>query len=529
MASPNQRYFDLAANSNVKNMLDMIAAAEGTSQHGYNTAFGGGKFDDLSDHPRVKRPFTQTDGKQNLSSAAGRYQFIQPTWDDLQSKFGFQDFGPQSQDAAATYLIERAGALDDVINGDYKTAVSKLGGVWASLPSSKYPQPKKDAGAMEQIINAVVPAAQAATTPPNQAPPAQEPAQAKEPLLKQTKQKIAGEPMPNTQDPQGAQRLIKTIAKMQGGQTDGNISPEAVRSLQGMREVRARMLPVTMGALMSGNAGANRFGQQMAPEAMAAFGPTKIGTSIVTPDGQVIKGGNSSRPDYFTPVQTSEGIKIINTSDGTVTPLQGEGGKPLMPPQYDPENKRQLAEAGEIGSGTGKNTIKTIIDAPKLANDAEYTISLVDSLINHPGLHKATGFPRVFGIQHIPGTDAKDFDIALNQINGQQFLAAFESLKGGGPITDIEGLKATQAISRMEAAGSTQEFLKAANEFREIMIKALNESKAVMNGGQSQQPNVANPQVSNSPDSAPASGSSSGFRGASPDVVNAEIQRRGLK
>jgi muramidase (phage lysozyme) len=40
-------------------------------------------------------------------------------------------------------LIQRSGAMDSVQKGDYQTAINKLGGVWASLPSSKYNQPKK--------------------------------------------------------------------------------------------------------------------------------------------------------------------------------------------------------------------------------------------------------------------------------------------------------------------------------------------------------------------------------------------------
>lgn len=128
-------------NPNVRRFLDMLSKSEGTT--GYDTAFGGGRIASLKDHPRQLYDFTQTDGKKNKTSAAGRYQIIQKTWDDLQKSLNLPDFGPRSQDLAALELIRRAGVLDNVAKGDYQPALSKLGTVWASLPSSPYAQNKR--------------------------------------------------------------------------------------------------------------------------------------------------------------------------------------------------------------------------------------------------------------------------------------------------------------------------------------------------------------------------------------------------
>lgn len=130
-------------NPNVQIFLDLISAAEGTSQHGYNTTFGGGFIQDLSDHPRILKEFTQTDGIKKQSAAAGRYQFIQRTWDGLVEQLGFEDFSPRNQDIGAVKLIQEAGALNDVIKGDFDAAIKKTGTKWASLPSSKYKQNKR--------------------------------------------------------------------------------------------------------------------------------------------------------------------------------------------------------------------------------------------------------------------------------------------------------------------------------------------------------------------------------------------------
>lgn len=131
-------------NPNVRAFLDMLAEAEGV-RHGYNTGFGNTVIESLADHPRERKPFTETTGKRNETTAAGRYQFLEDTWDDVAKKLGLRDFGPESQDLAAVELLKRNGALPAILAGDFNTAVERSGKTWASLPSSPYAQPKKSA------------------------------------------------------------------------------------------------------------------------------------------------------------------------------------------------------------------------------------------------------------------------------------------------------------------------------------------------------------------------------------------------
>lgn len=166
MASRDQ-LLAYSQNPNVRQFLDAIAQAEGTT--GYDTAFGGGTIPSLDDHPRQLYDFTQTDGQRNKTSAAGRYQFLQKTWDDVASQLGLSDFGPQSQDIAAVELLRRNGALEPLLQGDFDTAVQRSGSTWASLPSSPYAQPKRSPGfiasALDKAAEMAFPAAQAGTTP----------------------------------------------------------------------------------------------------------------------------------------------------------------------------------------------------------------------------------------------------------------------------------------------------------------------------------------------------------------------------
>lgn len=137
---------NLVDDPNVRQYLEVLSKAEGTASYansGYNTMFGGDQFYDNSDHPRQLKDFTQTDGTKNKTSAAGRYQFTSSSWDDAAKALNLTDFSPRSQDLAALFLIQRAGQLENVTNGNFADATSGLGGVWASLPSSNYAQPKR--------------------------------------------------------------------------------------------------------------------------------------------------------------------------------------------------------------------------------------------------------------------------------------------------------------------------------------------------------------------------------------------------
>lgn len=97
-------------------------------------------------------------------------------------------------------------------------------------------------------------------------------------------------------------------------------------------------------------------------------------------------------------------------------------------------------------------------------------ISTIDGILNDPALDTATGI--YSPLQAVPGTPQRRFGARANQLEGQAFLQAFESLKGGGQITEIEGQKATQAIGRLDTAQSADDYRAALTELREILTLA---------------------------------------------------------
>ena len=124
--------------TNLHKFLFLITETEGTDKQGtpYNELYGYGNFSDFSKHPNI----LVTSGGYT-STAAGRYQILKKTWDSVQSKLNLPDFSPLSQDKAAIQLIKDRGAYNDVIQGNFESAIAKTNKEWASLPGAPYGQP----------------------------------------------------------------------------------------------------------------------------------------------------------------------------------------------------------------------------------------------------------------------------------------------------------------------------------------------------------------------------------------------------
>lgn len=145
------------ANENVSAFLAMIAASEGTSQavDPYRVCYAyKHTIKSFADHPAVTKEWAGEKlsdamckgaglGPGCVSTAAGRYQLIRPTWLMCKRALGLPDFGHESQDKAAVYLMRKSGALDDIEAGRIDDAINKCRAEWASLPGAGYGQPER--------------------------------------------------------------------------------------------------------------------------------------------------------------------------------------------------------------------------------------------------------------------------------------------------------------------------------------------------------------------------------------------------
>lgn len=179
---------------------------------------------------------------------------------------------------------------------------------------------------------------------------------------------------------------------------------------------------------------------------------------------------------YFTPVQTAQGVMSFNARTGRMEPV-AVAGAPVVGSASDPKLQGDISGAKAAGKVVGEKGATAMVDLPSTIQESEQTIKLVDDLLKHPGFKQAVGGSSVLGVQKIPGTDAKAFMTRLDQLKGKQFLQAFQGLKGGGQITEVEGQKATDAISRMNNSTTEPEFIAASREFQDIIRKGVTRAK----------------------------------------------------
>ena len=130
---PNSEYFKykalLESDPKMRLVLDTIARSEGTyGSDSYSTKFGGAKVSHSKGKDR-----TIVKG----SSAHGRYQFMNKTWDSLKDSLELKGFSPLEQDIAALKLLDDSGALTEFQNGNDKEGVFKASKIWAALPSNE--------------------------------------------------------------------------------------------------------------------------------------------------------------------------------------------------------------------------------------------------------------------------------------------------------------------------------------------------------------------------------------------------------
>ena len=96
-------------------------------------------------------------------------------------------------------------------------------------------------------------------------------------------------------------------------------------------------------------------------------------------------------------------------------------------------------------------------------------IARIDALMNDPNLEDALGFEGIVrGFASNVGLDPNVARVneMIKQVRGDVFLQAFEKLKGGGQITELEGMKAEQAMARLGQMQGYDDYVNALKELR---------------------------------------------------------------
>jgi hypothetical protein len=180
-------------------------------------------------------------------------------------------------------------------------------------------------------------------------------------------------------------------------------------------------------------------------------------------------------------VPISDPTKVVST----VTNAQGD----VSGLNYKGEVVTTTKGIGKPSPGFEKRQaeVEKLSPAISQANDA---LKLIDRMVGTPDgkVKPASGFKGAvgagMGLRFIPGTSEADFQAMNDQITGGAFLQAFNDLKGGGAITEKEGEKATNAITRMKLSLSEKEYITAAREFQEVLRRGVeNAQRKIKSGG----------------------------------------------
>jgi len=190
-----------------------------------------------------------------------------------------------------------------------------------------------------------------------------------------------------------------------------------------------------------------------------------------------------------------DGMQYIVRRDGTTEPLGVRARNPFqitdvggVPTAINRQTGEGMAVSTPEEVGGNASTIATIQANEAARNEAQQalpttianaTISLdtIDNLLASPGFESRYGLVSI--VPAIAGTEMANTQALIDQINGQVFLDAFKSLKGGGQITEIEGEKATVARSRLVEQSITPTAAReAGQELRDIVAKGIERAKA---------------------------------------------------
>jgi hypothetical protein len=227
-------------------------------------------------------------------------------------------------------------------------------------------------------------------------------------------------------------------------------------------------------------------------------------------------GGTSnvlSIPAYGGAPTVLSSNKMTATPGELLTAATAKAGQAITVRGQDQTNARELKRI-EIEQGKnspeyiamearmkeqGKGQAKFEAAAPQAIATAEQMLTKIDDMVGkpaklnakgqvvekgtaaHPGFKAAVGASSLFPT--MPGSKAADFEARLDEIKGGAFLEAYNTLRGGGSITEVEGQKATQAITRMSTAQSEKEFIDAARDFQAVIRTGIKRSKEKLGSG----------------------------------------------
>jgi muramidase (phage lysozyme) len=514
-------------------LLNTIAGPESAGR--YDVMYGGGRFRDFRDHPRKPVRITSGPNAGKTSSAAGKYQFLGPTWDEYRSKLGLKDFKPQSQDMAAwalasdVYRKKTGGDLERALASGDPSMLANVGnvlsGTWTSLPGGieqgtnrnkfvqAFNQNLSGGDAALPRVASLDPAAGIASlaggtggaAPPQAASPVQVaqaapgmPPMPAAPTMPRIDTNALIQLMQNPWLPDAQREVLGTMLKQQMEQADPAYQVGLQKNQLELEQMRnPQMTPADQA----------RIELERQKFDFERNQPITLGgnSRLVGPDGKIIVGADPTADggtEYgLNPVvtqnpQTGEYMLLQpNKGGGAPAPIAMPPGYQYVPPMQNidvgtgfqrvPQRGMTTGEiipkdvrGAEIQQALGKKEGEQAAAAPADFDAGNMAIGLVDQLRNDPNRRWGTGATSLLNM--IPGTPGKDFQLKVDQAVSGAFLTAIQQMRGLGSLSNAEGDTAKRAVTRMNTAATEQGFLDALNDYEKVIKEGKKRALARM-------------------------------------------------
>lgn len=295
----------------------------------------------------------------------------------------------------------------------------------------------------------------------------------------------------------GGGNLIQQIlsSRMQPNMQD--IGQSGIQSLNGLINHDISKVPTPEAAM------ADRWKSQLTPYADAAtiaktqqenkFAPYTTYATLLNAQTAANGGPTGALVNTLLPKFGGDPRAVLQYLKGGAN--QGtmmENGQ-IVPIAGSLETAQAQAQAKASGHETGTEGAKANMILPTVISNAEQQLKLIDDVKNDPNLKYYTGLGSL--IPPIPGTPLASLDAKAKQILGKNFMVAYEGLKGGGAITEVEGQKATDAMGRMQRSQSTEDYIAALDDLRDVVFTGIQRSKTKASmanpGAKPSQPNMS--------------------------------------
>lgn len=272
-----------------------------------------------------------------------------------------------------------------------------------------------------------------------------------------------------------AAQLAQSVIKMRAGQADPQTQLEYQIAVEKLRQLR------------SGTPNANSSFGNLDAQARAA------GLIPGTPDYQQFMLNGGGAPATFRSLDMQAKAAGFQPGTPEYNEFMATRGAGLSAgASQTAKNQADIATGGDAartkaqGQAEGKAAGEASANLPQVETNAASILGAIDSLANDPYLDSMLG--PVNSRKPNLSADSERVQSKMNQIGGQSFLQAFNMLRGGGQITEVEGQKATEAMARLNTAQSPKDYREALGELRDIVQRGVDKARRQAGGGGSAAP-----------------------------------------